>query len=206
MAWVEMDCPTCAQYKAEMERLRGKIGHEDVRSVLHAAVDKFEHKQPGHIHPFEDPDGLRCWVCQEERAKEAEQRAEKAEAEVERLKKENGSSAGAKRIAAERSRQVEVEGWTPDHDVQHGNNELAAAACAYLEHYVRRSWLLDEGRESAQDDYRLEDPPDIFPEWWSESWWKPKDRIRDLERAGALIAAEIDRLLRSRGAPVKGEE
>ncbi|MGE0456387.1 MAG: hypothetical protein AB7I13_00015 [Vicinamibacterales bacterium] len=26
--------------------------------------------------------------------------------------------------------------------------------------------------------------------------WKPGDRIRELEKAGALIAAEIDRLLR----------
>ena len=32
---------------------------------------------------------------------------------------------------------------------------------------------------------------------WNESWWKPTpdNRIRDLEKAGALIAAEIDRLL-----------
>jgi hypothetical protein len=29
---------------------------------------------------------------------------------------------------------------------------------------------------------------------WSFEWWKPKDRIRNLVRAGALIAAEIDRL------------
>jgi len=43
-----------------------------------------------------------------------------------------------------------------------------------------------------------------FP--WDKSWWKPldtnpnqmtvEDRIRHLEKAGALLAAEIDRLLR----------
>lgn len=33
-------------------------------------------------------------------------------------------------IAAERQRQIEEEGWTPDHDDQHTNGELAlAAAC-----------------------------------------------------------------------------
>ncbi len=34
---------------------------------------------------------------------------------------------------------------------------------------------------------------------WGKSWWKPSDDpIRDLEKAGALIAAEIDRRLRLR--------
>jgi hypothetical protein len=33
---------------------------------------------------------------------------------------------------------------------------------------------------------------------WNFKWWKPHpdNRIRDFEKAGALIAAEIDRLLR----------
>jgi hypothetical protein len=29
---------------------------------------------------------------------------------------------------------------------------------------------------------------------WEDKWWKPKDRRRDLVRAGALIVAEIERL------------
>jgi hypothetical protein len=32
---------------------------------------------------------------------------------------------GIERIAAERKRQVEVEGWMPEHDKQHKNSELA---------------------------------------------------------------------------------
>ena len=44
------------------------------------------------------------------------------------------------------------------------------------------------------DLYRSEACPDDWP--WSDKWWKPKDKIRDLVRAGALIAAEIDRLQR----------
>ncbi|PZQ21140.1 MAG: hypothetical protein DI569_12810, partial [Sphingopyxis macrogoltabida] len=34
-------------------------------------------------------------------------------------------------IAAERRRQVEAEGWTPDHDDEHGDGSLAAAAATY---------------------------------------------------------------------------
>lgn len=38
---------------------------------------------------------------------------------------------GATRIADERKRQVEKEGWTPNHDDEHEENELAfAALCA----------------------------------------------------------------------------
>jgi hypothetical protein len=35
---------------------------------------------------------------------------------------------------------------------------------------------------------------EIWP--WNKSWWKPRNAIEDLTRAGALIAAEIDRLQR----------
>ena len=40
--------------------------------------------------------------------------------------------------------------------------------------------------------------PDVFsqgywPPTWDFSWYKPTTRIRDLVKAGALIAAEIDR-------------
>jgi hypothetical protein len=47
----------------------------------------------------------------------------------------------------------------------------------------------------------------IFSDWrivawpWDKGWWKPTpdNRIRELEKAGALIAAEIDRLQRMEG-------
>jgi len=36
---------------------------------------------------------------------------------------------------------------------------------------------------------------------WEASWWKPSDDpIRNLAKAGALIAAEIDRLQRKQGS------
>jgi hypothetical protein len=90
---------------------------------------------------------------------------------------------GVDRIAAERKRQVEVEGWIADHDADHTDGELAKAAACYA--------LADP------EDSRL---PQGWP--WDRSWWKiPKEkdylkaRIRMLEKAGALVAAEIDRLL-----------
>lgn len=94
-------------------------------------------------------------------------------------------SIGADRILAERLRQMDVEGWTPEHDdVEHKNGELALAAWSYLTECAAF------GGDPCGDE-----PPDGWP--WDASWWKPSpDAVRNLEKAGALIAAEIDRLLR----------
>lgn len=94
------------------------------------------------------------------------------------------SSRGVAAIATERLRQIEVEGWTPEHDDElHGKGGLAEAAAAYALHAA----LTDA--ERAAKGRKL---PKFWP--WHDSWWKPKDRRRDLERAGALIVAEIERL------------
>ena len=98
-------------------------------------------------------------------------------------------------IAWERLRQQTAEGWTPEHDdIEHQAGELASAAVAYA---------LAPG--SAQRMEPNGDPrvPDAWP--WDPEWWKPKwtpaasrdGRIRELVKAGALIAAEIDRLQRA---------
>lgn len=89
---------------------------------------------------------------------------------------------GTELIVRERRRQQSEEGWTPEHDDTHVNGELANAAIAYLLHEKPRKKVKRNG------------PPLFWP--WDAKWWKPKDRIRNLERAGALIAAEIDRLQR----------
>ena len=88
---------------------------------------------------------------------------------------------GADLIAAERNRQIEREGWTPEHDDAHGNSELALAAVAY----AMPSW------EDSRSDW--------WP--WESQWWRPTpyDRVRELVKAGALIAAEIDRIRRADG-------
>lgn len=83
---------------------------------------------------------------------------------------------GVELIARERVRQVQVEGWTPTHDAGHNDGDLALAAVCYIE----------------SGHLTMVPPPDDWP--WEPEWWKPsEDRIRNLVKAGALIAAEIDR-------------
>ena len=92
-------------------------------------------------------------------------------------------------LLAERLRQVDDEGWSPEHDDQHAVGELAAAAACYCH------------PEPCMDDTR--GVPFSWP--WVRRWWKPTDRRRDLVKAGALILAEIERLDRiEREAMVNG--
>ena len=42
---------------------------------------------------------------------------------------------GIERIAKERQRQVSVEGWTPQHDDEHKDGEMAIAAACYAAPY-----------------------------------------------------------------------
>ncbi len=88
-------------------------------------------------------------------------------------------------IAAERQRQVEAEGWTAKHDDRHVDAELARAAACYA--------LPPDGGRG---------PFDVPTHWPFEARsWRPTpdDRVRELVKAGGLIAAEIDRLLRKAG-------
>jgi hypothetical protein len=99
---------------------------------------------------------------------------------------------GAQRITAERQRQVAKEGWTPEHDDGHDAGELAIAGMCYAAYAGN---LL---HPNTQGDGDWRDTP---PEWWmwGAEWWKPSDDpARNLEKAGALMAAEIDRLERAK--------
>ncbi|OJU12776.1 MAG: hypothetical protein BGN85_08935 [Alphaproteobacteria bacterium 64-11] len=101
-------------------------------------------------------------------------------------------SAAAQDVLAERRRQVEVEGWTPEHDDEHANGELVEAAVVYAR------WA---GRGAPA--MTVMGAPFGWPHTWDASWWKPKDRRRDLVRAGALIIAEIERLDRLDAARIR---
>ena len=91
------------------------------------------------------------------------------------------NSKGVELIAAERARQVEVKGWTAEHDDEYLAGQLVDAAAAYARYG-------DHPRFAKS-------PPMLWP--WPAEWWKPSHGpIRSLVKAGALIAAEIDRLLR----------
>ena len=98
---------------------------------------------------------------------------------------------GIELIAEERQRQIDVEGWTKEHDANHQNNELAKAAICYADPNIYYH------QESRYLKFRM--PNDFWPEQWDIHWFKPTDRIRDLVKAGALIAAEIDRLQAQKG-------
>lgn len=99
---------------------------------------------------------------------------------------------GIELIAEERKRQVELEGWTPEHDSKYKSNELAMAAATY----VLPDLLYPLGQSAGQiTGVFLTIKRIVF--WpWEMRWWKPTpfDRIRELVKAGALMAAEIDRL------------
>lgn len=102
----------------------------------------------------------------------------------------------------ERQRQIESEGWSPEHDDAHTLGELAAAGACYalLETRWRDSNILNHSLILGT----------LWP--WESKWFKParyadppyspnsgRDlAVRNLVRAGALIAAEIDRIQRDR--------
>lgn len=94
---------------------------------------------------------------------------------------------GAELIAEERRRQQEKLGWTQEHDNRKQDDELVHAAICYA---------MPEGLRRTKF---------WFPWPWDLSWWKPESRIRDLTKAGALIAAELDRLLSKQAAREKYE-
>lgn len=97
---------------------------------------------------------------------------------------------GVELIALERERQMRVEGWTPEHDDGHCRGEIVSAAMCYAE--CGRSIPLGASL------WRLFSCDWAARCWpWEVRWWKPsEDPVRNLVKAGALIAAEIDRLQR----------
>lgn len=87
-------------------------------------------------------------------------------------------------ILDERKRQIAREGWTPAHDDEHTHGQLAAAAACYAMEACRTN---NSG-----------EPPVYAPDHWpfDAEWWKPDTAQRMLEKAGALIIAELERLAR----------
>ena len=97
---------------------------------------------------------------------------------------------GVQLIAAERTRQIEDEKFTSGHDDGHRRGELAAAGACYA---ILGSCYSSHGFKGGKIE-----PPRQWP--YDDADWKPSDDpVRNLVRAGALIAAEIDRLQRQKG-------
>lgn len=136
------------------------------------------------------------------------------------------SSVGVEMIAAERLRQVE-EGYTQEHDDRHGDQSLAwAAVCYAAPDYVlvrppgarftprNLPALGDPFPWLSRDDKRMMrpvNPNDLMGGMSDEGYPLTGDygkegmseadvrklRLRELVKAGALIAAEIDRITRA---------
>lgn len=115
---------------------------------------------------------------------------------------------GAIRIVEERQRQVDKKGWTSAHDDEHADDTLAIAAACYAapgrvyqkEDRACGVSFNDPWPWHAQDDARPYHGNVPAPEKATR-----QQRIRLLEKAGALIAAEIDRLLRAEERDLEGK-
>lgn len=106
-------------------------------------------------------------------------------------------------VIAERKRQIDKEGWTADHDDFHMDGSLAKAAACYAMSGAADDTQRRQMRDIEGDHTLAFFLRNIWPEDWAFKWWKPKNRRRDLVRAGALILAEIERL--DRAAALAGE-
>lgn len=93
---------------------------------------------------------------------------------------------GVELIAEERKRQIESEGWTSEHDQTHVEGELANAGALYA--------MTEEMRDYIDIKWGNDQWLNFWP--FDLNWLKftPKDRVKQLCKAGAMIAAEIDRL------------
>lgn len=96
---------------------------------------------------------------------------------------------GTQLIAQERSTHP-ARGWSKEHDRDHQDQLVDAALC-----------YLAVAKHQVDGTYVPEDHPRV--EWpWSDRYWAPSDPIRNLVKAGSLIAAAIDAL---DDAKIRGE-
>lgn len=86
-------------------------------------------------------------------------------------------------IDQERQRQIEIEGWSLEHDDKYTRGQIAQAAAVYVSGATYQATIGDPNGAL----YGLHWP-------WDRAWLKWKDQRSNLVRAGALIVAEIERL------------
>lgn len=105
---------------------------------------------------------------------------------------------GIELIAEERERQVTQEGWTTQHDDEHFDGSLAIAAACYAASAA--DCASEYGLNEIFTKIEFGDGSTKFQAlWpWDDKWDKRRkhNRTRKLAIAGALIAAEIERLER----------
>lgn len=109
-------------------------------------------------------------------------------------------SQAAADVLAERARQISAEGWTPEHDDEHDEGELALAAAGYAaaasDHLQAVKHEFDAPGEPTVDDIVTEPRIDLWPHGWE---FKASPARRMLVKACGLILADIERLDRAAG-------
>jgi len=119
---------------------------------------------------------------------------------------------GASRIAAERRRQIDDEGYDDIHDDgEHDDGSLAMAAACYAASAGRKAIYaheVSEFTESFVDPWPWDRRDDKRPLTGMGTLKKTTEteNLNLLVKAGAFIAAEIDRLLRKRAARIDEAE
>lgn len=107
---------------------------------------------------------------------------------------------GIELIAEERQRQIDVEGYDEQHDSHHKSLTLAQAAETYIDaaFLTTKSKEMGYSNQAAISWHKHNEPwkwKMIKLTWpWEEESFKPTTTLQDLIKAGALIAAAIDRL------------
>lgn len=105
---------------------------------------------------------------------------------IEQLLTAAAHSAGVVAIARERLRQITAEGYDAAHDDAHPGEMTTAGA-----HYGFNAG------HSISETYDVHERASVPARWpWGAKAWKPKTPGRDIERGGALLAAEYDSLER----------
>lgn len=94
---------------------------------------------------------------------------------------QNAESVAERMILGARGFQVQIKGYTPEHDERHANGELLRAALCYL--------TLPELRVESGNGLPLGWP-------WGSQAWQPGEPRENLVRGGALAMAERERLQR----------
>lgn len=193
-------CEQCTGVHTAAPTLQGGMSNDELREA-------WERKVPG-IHPDDKQltafalgveVGARHYFIERNSARDAWRRAADARdalrEEVKALRAANDTFASnsilpsnkvivdatgaAHDVLAERRRQIEREGYAPEHDDTHEFGDMAFAAACYA--------TAGEG----------DAPPAVWP--WGVDHWKPRDARRNMVRAAALLLAEIERLDRAAG-------
>lgn len=97
---------------------------------------------------------------------------------------------GIELIAEERQRQIEVKGYSAQHDSQHNASDFVYAAISYLESAKVGINCMEIGNNNENEIMRRKaEMGRNYPFGWN---FKPSTDIRDLVKSGALIVAVID--------------